>query len=139
MTFTAAGILELAKVGILPDIGDEEIKDRSEADALLKTFVCIQLAWFLAQRLARTIKNLPITLLELHVILHTFCATLILYGSKSPMTSDRRTSAKTRESWVMAAFFALKSTTEERCGEHSGKNVQEHTIELNSVKIYGHK
>jgi hypothetical protein len=78
--FTAADILELAKVGILLGIGNEEIKDRSEADALVKTFVCAQLAWFLAQCLAKTIKNLPITLLELHVILHTFCATLILHS-----------------------------------------------------------
>jgi hypothetical protein len=80
ITFTAAGILELAKVGILPDIGNGEVKDRSKADALVKTFVCVQLASFLEHYLARTIKNLPITLLELHVILHTFFATLMLYS-----------------------------------------------------------
>jgi hypothetical protein len=108
MTFTAAGILELAEAGILPDIKCDEIKDRSKADALVKSFVCLQLAWFFAQCVARTIKGLPIALLELHVITHIFCAKLMYilwfkkpydigspYISKDPRVND------------MAVFLAL--------------------------------
>jgi hypothetical protein len=137
IAFTAADILELAKVGILPDIGNEEMKDRSKADALVKTFVCVQLAWFFAQCSARTIKDLPITLLELHVITHIFCAILMyILWLQKPFDVGSPYVCKDQRVVDIAAFLAIKSTTEERCGEHSRKNVQEHTVELNSVKRY---
>lgn len=43
MTFTPADVVELARVGILPEVDNEEVQDRNKADAVVKVFLCIQL------------------------------------------------------------------------------------------------
>ncbi|KAK0209960.1 hypothetical protein DFS33DRAFT_1289497 [Desarmillaria ectypa] len=49
----------------LAEISAETIEDKSKGDALSKTISIVQIAWFIAQCVARAIQNLPITLLEL--------------------------------------------------------------------------
>ncbi|KAI9837268.1 MAG: hypothetical protein M1819_000342 [Sarea resinae] len=72
-TFTPAGILELAKAGLLPRISIETIEDKSKADEIAKLFVCVQTAWFLIQSLTRLGEGLPLTLLEIHTLTHILC------------------------------------------------------------------
>ena len=60
-------MLSLIKEGRIkfPEITEDEIKDRSKADALAKGLVILQTSWFLIQVIARHIQGLVITELEL--------------------------------------------------------------------------
>lgn len=62
----------------LPDITAEQIKDKSKADGLKKTVVCIQALWFCAQCINRLAQSLPVCLLELNTFGHALC-TLAIY------------------------------------------------------------
>lgn len=73
-TITARETLELAKAGLLPEIIDKELTDKSKADSLGKILVCVQASWFLLQSIARLVQNLPLTLLEIHVLSQVLCA-----------------------------------------------------------------
>lgn len=66
MTLTVNGIEFIARryPQLLPDVQEEDIKDRSKADALAKLVVCVQAAWFMTQCIGRIASGLPITLLE---------------------------------------------------------------------------
>ena len=75
---TPCGTVLLARLGFLPQITILDIKDKSKADLLTKTLVCIQASWMLVQAVARKVAGLPITLLELNTIMHVVCA-LIMY------------------------------------------------------------
>lgn len=64
----------------LPDISEEDIKDKSKADGLTKTIVCIQATWFIVQCIVRlTTTGSSISLLELNTFAHAICA-LLIYG-----------------------------------------------------------
>lgn len=77
LTLTASGVLLLARCGRLPDIDRESIWDKSKADGLSKTLVCIQAAWMIGQTLGRLVAEIPITLLEVNTLGHIFCAFII--------------------------------------------------------------
>ncbi|KAL8932022.1 MAG: hypothetical protein Q9211_006574, partial [Gyalolechia sp. 1 TL-2023] len=62
----------------LPDITAEQIKDKSKADGLKKTLVCIQALWFCTQCITRLAQSLPVSLLELNTFGHALC-TLVIY------------------------------------------------------------
>ncbi len=49
-------------------ISAETIEDKSNGDALSKTFSILQISWFIVQCIARAIRHLPITLLEMTAI-----------------------------------------------------------------------
>ncbi|KAF8899780.1 hypothetical protein CPB84DRAFT_1836761 [Gymnopilus junonius] len=55
-----------------PTITEEEIKNRSKADAFAKTFVIGQTTWFIAQCLARGVQGLNLTELELVTVAFAF-------------------------------------------------------------------
>lgn len=69
---------------LIPDISEEEIKDKSKADGLTKALACLQALYFLAQSIFRLASGLPITLLELNTVSHCLCAlaTYILWWYK---------------------------------------------------------
>lgn len=72
-TVTLCGTVLLARLGLLPSLSIEGINDKSKADMLTKTLVCIQACWMLVQAFARKVERLPITLLELNTIMHVVC------------------------------------------------------------------
>ncbi|KAI9430731.1 hypothetical protein F5148DRAFT_990528, partial [Russula earlei] len=51
--------------GDFPRVAKEEIKDKSKGDFISKSLVILQTSWFVIQCIARGIKGLPITELEL--------------------------------------------------------------------------
>ena len=61
------GIKELIKSGVIdaPKITKSEIEDRSKGDAISKTIVILQTAWFIAQCIARWSTSIPVTELEI--------------------------------------------------------------------------
>lgn len=71
---TPIGIVLLFELGILPHVEPTTISDKSKADGIAKALVCIQAGWFFLQCIARAAKQLPITVLEIHVLAHVLCA-----------------------------------------------------------------
>jgi len=74
LPLTPTGILLLHRLHLLPALSVPVIADKSKADAITKALVCVQAAWFLLQGLARAVKRLPVTSLEIHVLAHVVCA-----------------------------------------------------------------
>ncbi|KAI4271095.1 MAG: hypothetical protein LQ337_006254 [Flavoplaca oasis] len=62
---------------VIPFVSEEEIWDKSKANALAKTIVCIQATWFCAQCIARVAQQMPISLLELNTFAHAVCALMV--------------------------------------------------------------
>ena len=71
---TSRGAIELAKAGILPMVPLELIKDQSKSDMLAKLLVCLQAGWMIIQCIARVAQSLPLTLLEVHTVMHAIFA-----------------------------------------------------------------
>jgi hypothetical protein len=76
-TFTPAGILRLAEVGLLQEVQLRTISGRSKTDGLSKALVCFQVGWMVIQLLARVASRLPIALLELHTAAHVVCSAIL--------------------------------------------------------------
>ncbi|KAK2053713.1 hypothetical protein LY76DRAFT_638874 [Colletotrichum caudatum] len=84
VTVTPEGIRLLSFAGKLPDIHESQIQDKSKADWMAKSLVCIQAGWMVAQVIGRLIKKLPVSLLEINTCGHVACAVLLymLWWSK---------------------------------------------------------
>lgn len=80
LTLTAKGVALLAHCGLLPDISDEDIKDKNKTDSLAKLLACMQAGWMIVQVICRRALDLPTTLLEVHTVAHVVCA-LLLYAT----------------------------------------------------------
>jgi hypothetical protein len=78
VTITPQGMLLLASRGhfVRPDI--DVINDKSKANLLTKGLAALQVLWLVGQVIERKISGLPVTLLEVHTIVHVFCA-LVMY------------------------------------------------------------
>lgn len=70
VTVTTGGVLFLARHGYFCHIKKHEINDKSKADVLAKGLVCIQVLWIAGQVVERTAAGFPITLLEVHTLVH---------------------------------------------------------------------
>ena len=79
LTISPKGIAFLARHGHFVSIPDAVIRDKSKADTLAKALVCIQVGWMLVQTISRRIVGYPITLLEVHTLVHVACA-IAMYG-----------------------------------------------------------
>ncbi len=77
LTVTAHGVLLLAKCGLLPDLDELEIKDKSKQDGLAKALALLQVGWMLLQTLGRLATHIPISLLEVNTIGHILCAFIV--------------------------------------------------------------
>jgi hypothetical protein len=76
-----AGVIHLARLGRLPEIqmSDKDIRDKSKADPIAKTIVVLQISWLILQCLSRKIVGYPLTVLEVHTLVHAGCA-LMMYS-----------------------------------------------------------
>ena len=70
ITLTARGVAFLAHCGLLPDVAEEEIADKSKANDLAKLLVILQASWMLLQVVGRLLAKLPVTLLEINTVAH---------------------------------------------------------------------
>jgi hypothetical protein len=59
------------------DISKKYLQDKSKANGLAKTLVCLQASWFCVQCLVRVGQALPVTLLEINTFAHSVCALLV--------------------------------------------------------------
>ena len=99
LTISPKGVAFLARHGHSLTISDSTIGDKSKADILAKTLVCVQVSWTLVQTIARRIVGYPITLLEVHTLVHVACA-MGIYGLWFQKPLDLRDPA-----WVHASEF----------------------------------
>ncbi|KAK4454848.1 hypothetical protein QBC34DRAFT_103179 [Podospora aff. communis PSN243] len=86
-TLSVAGIKHLAvhNAGALK-VSRSSIDDRSKADLLQKGLVLLQVTWMVLQCIARKASGLPITLLELHTMVHVVCAfAMYAFWLKKPL------------------------------------------------------
>lgn len=108
--FTPKGVLQLARAGLLPRLSKEQIEDKSSGNAFAKTVACLQAGWFAVQFFVRITQGLPVSLLEIHTLLHLVSAYAIYtvwfekgYDIGRPIfVEDERVVD-------MAAFFALET------------------------------
>jgi hypothetical protein len=54
----------VARLGLLPGISRESIKDKSKADSLAKVLVITQASWLILQCVARFVHRLPVTAVQ---------------------------------------------------------------------------
>jgi hypothetical protein len=73
-TLRPRGLLHLARQGHFLDIPEDTIRDKSKADILAKGLVCCQVTRMVVQCIARKASGLPVTLLEVHTMVHVVCA-----------------------------------------------------------------
>ena len=110
LTFTPDGLLELAKLGLLPDVSAATVADKSKADTGAKALVCLQAGWFLIQTLARLAQRLPVTLLEVHVLAHVVCAFLMYFlWLEKPYDAGHPIICEDERVRDIAALFAVDS------------------------------
>ncbi|KAA1473466.1 hypothetical protein DENSPDRAFT_839935 [Dentipellis sp. KUC8613] len=71
---SAARVLELMKNKHIEPIPSniEALRDRSKTDSLGKALACLQITWLMVQCLARTIKHLPMSTLEIGTVGYAF-------------------------------------------------------------------
>ncbi|KAF5622269.1 hypothetical protein F25303_12080 [Fusarium sp. NRRL 25303] len=72
-----AAIISLAAKGHWVKIRTGEIDDKSKANTFQKGLVIIQVLWMVVQCATRAIFGLPLTLLEIHTMVHVICAFLL--------------------------------------------------------------
>lgn len=70
-------VIWLAERGHWIPILKKKIDDKSKADYLQKLLVLIQVIWMVMQCIMRKIKNLPLSLLEIHTMVHVVCAVFL--------------------------------------------------------------
>lgn len=82
-TVTSTGLVRLLQERVItPEslVGlKRDIADKGKADMMMRFLVCTQGLWMLLQFVARKADGYPITLIELHTIVHVACAAVI-YG-----------------------------------------------------------
>lgn len=99
VTISPKGVAFLASHGHFLSIPESTIRDKSKADILAKVLVCVQVAWMLVQTIGRKAVGYPITLLEVHTLVHVACA-ISMYGLWFQKPLDVRDPA-----WVDASGF----------------------------------
>ncbi|KAL8870684.1 MAG: hypothetical protein Q9174_003329, partial [Haloplaca sp. 1 TL-2023] len=94
----------------LPEITADEIRDKSKADGLKKTLVCVQALWFCAQCITRQSQSLPVSLLELNTVGHALC-TLVIYllWWHKPLDVDEPTLISNSKLNQMCAYMWMSS------------------------------
>lgn len=78
VTLTYDGLLHRARQGYFFEIADAEVQDKSKANILAKGLVLLQISWTVLQCLSRKATGLPLSILEVHILVHAGCA-LIMY------------------------------------------------------------
>ncbi|KAF4982285.1 hypothetical protein FZEAL_2071 [Fusarium zealandicum] len=79
------GVLQLAKLGHFIPIPRSKIDDKSKADTLQKFLVMTQVIWMALQCIVRKAYGLPVSLLEIHTMVHVLCAVVMfIFWFKKP-------------------------------------------------------
>ncbi|KAL8640079.1 MAG: hypothetical protein Q9228_002963 [Teloschistes exilis] len=107
---TSSGVTYLAQKGYFFEIADSDLRDKSKADSLAKILVLLQITWTILQCLCRTIAGLPLSVLEVHVLVHAGCALIMymLWFSK-PLRVDEPTDVTSRIPDKLIALMLVRN------------------------------
>lgn len=107
---TADGVLHLARRGHFLHISDQDILDKSKANLLAKALVLLQIVWTMFQCLSRKATSLPVSVLEVHTLVHAVCA-LIMYSLwfNKPLEVEEPTLVSTVEVESEIALMLVRS------------------------------
>jgi hypothetical protein len=98
------------ELSLLPDLSKAEIDDRSKANHLAKTIICVQAIWFIAQCASRMAQGLAISLLELSTFAHTLCRLLIYnFWWHKPLDIEEPTHIKGEKMHSLCAMLCFRS------------------------------
>jgi hypothetical protein len=73
------GVLQLAKMGHPLYISGAKIDDKGKANLIQKSLVILQVTWMATQCITRRAYGLPLTLLEIHIMVHVVCALMMYF------------------------------------------------------------
>ena len=135
LTLTPAGIADLAACGLLPEVPERLIEDKSKADTFAKLYVCVQAGWFVIQSMARLIQHLPLTLLEIHTLAHIVCAfSMYFLWMQKPYNVEYPTYLTNQRAIDLVALFTIDN------GElQGGKHTYRERMDLSQDDvIYAH-
>lgn len=92
VTLTTNGVIFLAKHGHFCYVSRDEIDDKSKANSLAEGLFCVQVLWVAGQAIESKVAGYPITLLEIHTLVHVLCA-LVMYAMwiRKPLNIDNST------------------------------------------------
>jgi hypothetical protein len=76
-TLTHVALRENVDLGHFFLISSDAIEDKSKADLLAKGLAICQISWLVVQSIARAHQHLPLTLLEIHTMIHVVSALLM--------------------------------------------------------------
>jgi hypothetical protein len=120
VTLTVNAVMFLAKHApdLLPNLSEEQIKDKSKAGDFVKILTCLQAIWFCAQCISRLSYGLPICLLELNTFAHAL-STLFIYimWFRKPLDVDEPTLIQGEAIALLCAAMCMMSDmgSERRC------------------------
>ncbi|WDK14782.1 hypothetical protein CGRA01v4_06063 [Colletotrichum graminicola] len=125
VTVTPEGLRLLSFMGKLPGIHESQIQDKSKADWMAKSLVCIQAGWMVTQVIGRLIRKLPVSLLEINTCGHVACAVLLylLWWSKpfdvmDPTVLEGGTNNLLSLMTVCSSIDAINGVTDIRCFQY---------------------
>ncbi|VUC27472.1 unnamed protein product [Clonostachys rosea] len=128
LTMSIDMVSDAARLEILPDIPEEDIKDKSKADGFAKLLAIAQASWFIMQTVMRWATMPPVTALEINTIAHAVCALVIymLWWNKpldiqypTPMT-DEKAHMLTALYWELGTIADLSNFKEKKDPRHLG-------------------
>jgi len=79
LRLTSYGVLQLAGDGHYIGIPTSRIDDKSKFDVIEKILVATQMAWVAIQCIVRKAYGLPLSLLEIHCMVHVACAVTLFF------------------------------------------------------------
>lgn len=139
LQFTSAGISKLIEYGLSPEVPLEHVQARSNADILSKTGTLFQALCFVIQSCARWQTGLPVTLLEIHILIHVGCTLLTYlvwfrkpYAVSSPIICDHRNIRDIAALFMMSQKSRLRPGARLHMHEAGGSDQSEDITKMNS-------
>jgi len=105
-------------------VNRSHIQEKSKADLLAKGLVCFQVLWVAGQAIGRKLAGYPMTLLEIHTLVHVVCA-LIMYGLwlQKPLNVQDQTLVSFADDQTTLAYM-LQTSQSNFPSRYRGFNVQ---------------
>lgn len=113
-TLTTNGILLLLKhePDLLPDISEDEVKDKSKGDSVTKFLACVQATWFCLSCISRVAQRLPVSMLELNAFAHALCTLAVyIFWWKKPLDIRKPYVIRDERMDLLLAYMWMSSTT----------------------------
>lgn len=113
LRFKALKYIAKRAPSLIPDLAEEDIRDKSKAGGLAKFLVCLQAFWFCLQCIARLAQNQAISFLELNTFGHAICTLLVyLLWWHKPLDIKSPSLLVGEEAWQFCALMCVTSNAE---------------------------